>query len=1132
MKIAKRNSDICLRSSLFGLASALFTACSAAEPVAVVQHKPPAAEKPGQVLRDIRIPTFQIGADQAVFEDAGPQVVAIWATQIKPGARHGPGQAVTFSASASPAWLFSDGPEVYKSGGLRYTPAPDAFGEAIVEVIAYEDGSIQSLPQSFLIRILPVNEAPSFSPGANQFVTTEAGVQSLPGWASEICAGPGGESAQALTFSVTTNRPEFFEQMPALDAFGTLTFAPSGQTGTADVFVTLYDDGGTRLDGANRSSSFAHSAPNLTGMTVYLTETPLTGMSFRYGEGNSSGTPRLFTISARERSPQEVLGVGPSHACVALAEGGVRCWGGNTFGEVGDGTACVGGSTAQGCNGTGGKTLPADVSGLPGLVQAVTVGGNHSCALTGAGGVMCWGANEHGQLGDGTRCDGGNSSGCDAGFGKSLPVDVAGLEAGVQGIAAGGSHTCALTTAGGVKCWGANNHGQLGNGTLTERPAAADVPGLVSGVSSVAAGADHTCALLNTGSVLCWGGNAAGQLGDGTQCDATDFNGCTLGTWGKNAPVAVNGISSVVIGLAAGGVHSCAVLFGGGVVCWGENRYGELGDGSVCDSTAAPGCNGAFGKNIPVAVTGVTKPALGISARANSTCAVTSDGSAWCWGRNIYGQLGGGFLCDGSLANGCNGNDGVSSPVRVAGLNASLQAVVAGGEYACALTYGGAVHCWGDGVYGQLGDGTLAMRLVPGGVSGLLAGIESLTAGARHACVRLSDGQVECWGGNQWGQLGDGTLCDFVTTFGCVYALNGKPRPVRAAGLAGGAVVVEAGGGHTCAISASGAISCWGRNDFGQLGDGTEIGRSAPVSAAAITDAVRAVALGENHTCALTAVGGVKCWGDNRYGQLGDGTICDGAVANGCSAARGKSAPVDVTGMTSGVRAIAAGASFTCGMTDAGTVRCWGDNHRAQLGDGTRCEGTTAFGCDVLWGKSAPVDVTGLTGAVFKLSAGREHICALYLEGGATCWGANAYGQLGDGTVCYEIEGAGCIPGAFAKSVPVAVTLPVEGMLELMGGDAFSCAQTAQRQLVCWGGNDLGQYGNGTTFSSSVPVAVYDHQRYVKLAAGAEFICALSRARAAVAAPNPVTCWGYNSAGQLGSAAQGLQMLPMPVSGF
>ncbi len=200
----------------------------------------------------------------------------------------------------------------------------------------------------------------------------------------------------------------------------------------------------------------------------------------------------------------------------------------------------------------------ADLPHVPLRARQVTAGNYHTCAVTTSGGAQCWGANYWGQLGDGTTTA------------KPWPTDVAGLSNGVQMISASHEHTCAITATGGVKCWGANYDGQLGDGTLSSRTTPTDVVGLSSGVLAVSAGNYHTCALTVSGGVKCWGANDRGQLGDGT------WNASTT-------PVDVVSLTSGVQALSAGGYHTCALTLAGSVKCWGLNSAGQLGDGTDAD---------------------------------------------------------------------------------------------------------------------------------------------------------------------------------------------------------------------------------------------------------------------------------------------------------------------------------------------------------------------------------------------------------------------------------------------------------------------------------------------------------------------------------------------------------------------
>jgi alpha-tubulin suppressor-like RCC1 family protein len=346
-------------------------------------------------------------------------------------------------------------------------------------------------------------------------------------------------------------------------------------------------------------------------------------------------------------------------------------------------------------------------------------------------------------------------------------------------VAAGSSHTCALTTTGGLKCWGFNGSGQLGDGTTTQRLTPIDVSGLTSGVSAISTGLDHSCALSTGGAAKCWGFNGGGQLGDGS-------------TTNSLIAVIVSGLTGGVSAIAPSSNHTCALTTGGGVKCWGLNGNGEIGDGTTTQRLT------------PVDVSGLTSGVSAIATGSGYTCALTTGGAAKCWGTNGGGQLG-----DGS-------SNGRLTAVNVAGLTSGVSAIATGLSHTCALSTGGGVKCWGFNFRGQLGDGTTTQRLTPVDVSGLTSGVSAISAGEQYTCALTTGGGVKCWGNNSSGQLGDGTTTQRLT-------------PVDVSGLTGGVSAISAGRLHTCARTTGGALKCWGANGSGAIGDGTTIQRLSPV---------------------------------------------------------------------------------------------------------------------------------------------------------------------------------------------------------------------------------------------------------------------------------------------------------------
>lgn len=840
---------------------------------------------------------------------------------------------------------------------------------------------------------------------------------------------------------------------------------------------------------------------------------------------------------------------GEAFACAHLTSGRIKCWGQNFVGQVGNGTTANAASIPVTVLNESG-TAP-----LEGAVR-VTTGNNHACAFTSWEAdhpFTCWGHDAMGQLG----------AGAITGY-QSLPrpvSDISGLQVGgtsaVKQIVAGGAHTCSFTTGDGLKCWGSNINGQLGSGATTNSQVPLNVAGLGSNVTGFALGQNFTCAIISWGRVKCWGENTHGQLGNGAKAD-------------QSTPVMTILPAVTVHQIAAGDGHACALTLAGSVLCWGDNTYGQLGDGGTTESA--------------VPVTAVASSAVWIAAGGATSCAVLSSGGVKCWGLGDQGQLSDG-------GSGANYHQALPVDAKLAGgsLLADASQVALGATFGCALLADGTVDCWGSNTIGQLGQGAItslsayALPVVTAVGGSPLKGATQITTGGAHACARLYTNRLKCWGQGLNGQIGDGSIG--------AGAYSALPHPVldhyepyaQSTPYLEGVVQVSAGGTHTCAfLSWSDPLPyrCWGGNASGQLGDG-EVNIATLAYSLGATDKpypnpvqnilafgsspLTKIVSSERFSCALTQAGGVKCWGNNWAGALGNGNNTDSAT------------PVDVVGLQSGVVGLSAGLNHVCVLTSAGGVKCWGSNSYAQLGysatgdsnvpvnviglpSAIGLEAGGAHTCAILtgggvqcWGLGAdgqlgngstnssalPVSVSGLTQGVIGLSAGANHTCALTTTGGVKCWGSDTSGQLGDGR-----EGAGVF-----SSVPVDVYGASGGITSVVSGGVFSCALNAAGGVKCWGGiedqvdlsglssgvtslaagwlhacaiiaggavkcwgnNEYHQLGNGSDVYGSTPVDVTGlSSGILSVSAGTYHTCAV------LAGAAPLRCWGHNGSGQFG----------------
>lgn len=537
----------------------------------------------------------------------------------------------------------------------------------------------------------------------------------------------------------------------------------------------------------------------------------------------------------------------------------------------------------------------------------IVAGNRFSLALKSDGTVWAWGANDRGQLGDGTTTA------------RRTPVLMAGVT-GVAAISSGGFSTLLLKTDGTVWAVGANEVGQLGDGTTLDRLTPVAVSGL-SGIVAISAGYDHALALRSDGTVWAWGANATGQLGDST-------------TTQRASPVQIGALVGVAA-LAAGQGHSLALMSDGTVRAWGVNDHGQLGDGTTTQRLS------------PVVISGLSG-VTSIATRYSFSLALGSDGTVWSWGYNLFGMLGDGTTADRAV------------PAQIGGLT-GISAISAGYAHALAIAADGTLWGWGTITPWTTAGGAQVGTTYSSPVAiSDLAGVTAVSVGAEYSMVAKADGTVWSWGWNFGGELGNGAA-DSIS-----------PPPLPVTRLTG-VVSLAVSNYHAAVVRVDGTVWTWGTSVLGALGDGTlYVGPVAPAPLAGISG-VRTVVSAYDHTIAVKNDGTLWGWGKNSQGQLGIGLLT-----------AQQTSPVQATGM-SGVISAATGGFHTIALKGDGTVWSTGWNTNGQLGDGTTTN------------RSTFVQVSGLAGIV-KIAAGRQHNLAIKSDGTVWAWGYNYRGQIGDGT--------------------------------------------------------------------------------------------------------------------------------------
>ncbi len=923
--------------------------------------------------------------------------------------------------------------------------------------------------------------------------------------------------------------------------------------------------------------------------------------SGQLGRG-STGGPALTAYAVEGISNAVQVVTGESHSCALLQTGTVACWGDNTFGQLG-----IGFSAPQ----------PRPVS-VPNLADVVYIdaGRYNTCATTEQGIGWCWGDNSEGQLGDRTFSS------------QNFPTRIP-LLTNIKKVVSGGSHSCALLQDGTIRCWGKGTVGQMGNGIKTQTIVTPSFVQNINSATDISSTGGNVCALLQNGTIHCWGGGTRGQLGNGS-------------TQNSAVPVQVTGISNAVE-VQLGMSHACARLQDQTLRCWGEGHHGQLGNGTTPLAQATP-----------VTVTGISN-ALKLGAGHAHSCSILATNTIQCWGYNWSGQLGigttqlqntptswvnsppnltapadqtvainvpkeftlyaqdnhqslfgyqwtlssepvgtatalesttsnkltftptktGTYVFDVSLTDGLlstsssftltavsdetgptitntnfldNGNTVTiassvtativgTDNVGVAGYylsaNATTPSVSDSGWVDIATTVGPSVttrasFVLSDGVgektaYLWLKDaiGNISNRVQDTIIrmnepthqigfvntdsdAGEISGTLSITKATDES--QLTHYEVY-WGSDFNTPLSEQpaivTLAKTGSDLSHVFSAN-TTIPSGANYLlvytkdASGQLLsvqtilidlpqldtlnkIALGQFHSCFVLNDGGVKCWGEGSYGRLGDASANSRAYPVRVHNLTSAQQ-VSAGHEHTCAVLTDGTVQCWGRGTHGRLGNNNFVDAW------------SPVNVSGISNAIQVVS-GSAHSCALLQDGTAQCWGRNINGQIGNGTS---TTAH---------TPVPVSNLSNAV-QLTAGFEHTCALLNDGTIQCWGEGAYGALGNNNTSDQTTPA-----------------PVQGISNassITAGTYHTCATLKDSTMRCWGYNSSNGLGDGTSLQRNVPVVV-NNINGVRLASASGFTTC------AILLSGSIKCWGDGYYGQLGNGANVNSALPVDV---
>jgi len=765
------------------------------------------------------------------------------------------------------------------------------------------------------------------------------------------------------------------------------------------------------------------------------------GSVWSWGE-NSDGQLGEGSLNDRN-SPVRVHGLdniqkistGIRHNLALDSLGGIWAWGNNSSGQLGDST-------------TGRRTTPVmtiDEFGNPfSNIKDIAAGNHHSLALTSSGFVLSWGSNSDGQLGDGTL----NT--------RYMPTQINGMN-NIESIQANSRSSFAINSSGALYSWGDNHDGQLGSGTILDSMTPESLSDLVlsgpvitildlSAVSESRMGEGHGVVVVADSTVRSWGGNNYGQLGNGKNSE-------------QLSSVKVAGLDNVIAS-SAGGYHTLALKADGTVWAWGNNLHGQLGIGNTSDQA------------LPVKVIGLSS-IVSVRAGQYHSLALRKDGTVWAWGNNDKGQVAYKVYAD------------LMAPVMVANLYGVTQ-IDTELNHSLALKSDGTVWSWGYNRDGQLGEGSTVSRNSPVRVSGL-TNIKQVDAGENHSLALDDNGEIWSWGSNSSGQLGVDTISYSRTP---VSVLDGSDNPIT------GVIFVSAGGSHSLALSSNGSVLSWGRNSYGQLGDGTQNEHSTPTEIPELTNIDTVQAVGDSSFVINTA-GELFSWGYNAQGQLGNGTVSD-TFSPELLTDMTLQGPVITTLDLTAIKDSRIGESHGIFVTDIGTAWSWGYNFDGQLGEQTYTE------------RLNPVRVTGINN-IIAASAGGLHTLVLKLDGTVWSWGNNTYGQLGDNS---ELR----------KVIPVQV-IGLTDIVAIRAGRYYSLALKKDGTVWAWGRNEHGQLGLGDNNQRNVAEQIPDLYGVLQIDAKRDHVLALK-------SNSTIWSWGSNDSGQLGEGSLTDRNSPVRVTGL